>query len=495
MSDVLLDVRDLAVMTEASPTRTLVDDVSFSLRAGEVLTLLGESGSGKSLLAQAVMGTLPTGLVARGHVRVGGVESRADDPNARRALWGRQLALLPQEPWSALDPTMRAHAQVAETHRLVRGLPAAQASERATADLTRLGLAADGLKYPFLLSGGMAQRVAFAATTAAQAPILIVDEPTKGLDHALRDQVIQLLQGALSAGGALLVITHDVALPRALGGQVAVMREAQVVERGPCLQVLRMPSSAYTRELLAAEPACWPDVPNAGTGAHAGTEDHPPLVEARDIALRWGARTLFDKLTVAVRAGERLAITGPSGSGKTSLGNVLLGLVKPSAGTVRRAPGMGPQGFQKLYQDPLAAFAPRLTLRTAMQDLMRLHGVRSDALPPLLDRLGLSPALLERRPHQVSGGELQRIALARMLLLRPALVFADEPTSRLDPINQKITIALLLSTLAERGGALLLVTHDPVLARKSSDRCLPIGAASGKASNPAERHVYLRDSR
>lgn len=483
MSELLLEVLDLAVVTAASPARALVEDVSFSLRAGEVLTLLGESGSGKSLLAQAVMGTLPAGLVARGRVRVGGVESRADEPNARRAQWGRQLALLPQEPWSALDPTMRAHAQVAETHRLVRGLPAAQASERATADLARLGLAADGSKYPFRLSGGMAQRVAFAATTAAGAPVLIVDEPTKGLDHDLRDQVIQLLQGVLTTGGALLVITHDVALPRALGGQVAVMREAQVVERGPCPQVLGSPSGAYTRELLAAEPTRWPDAPAAATGARrqANAAHDPPLVEARDITLSFGPRALFENLTLAVRAGERLAITGPSGSGKTSLGNVLLGLARPNAGTVRRAPGVGPQAFQKLYQDPLAAFAPRLMLRTALQDLMHLHRTPPDALPALMDRLGLSPVLLERRPDQVSGGELQRIALARILLLQPALVFADEPTSRLDPINQKLTIELLSSTLAEQGGALLLVTHDPVLARKASDRWLAIGTPRRQA--------------
>ena len=226
MSGLLLDVRELTVQTGAPHAKTLVDAASFSLHAGEVLTLLGESGSGKSLLAQAVMGTLPADLIARGLLRVGGRESRADDPEQRRALWGRQMVLLPQEPWSALDPIMRAHAQVAETHRLVRGLPAALASRQATADLVRLGLGADASKYPFLLSGGMAQRVAFAATTASQAPVLIADEPTKGLDYAMRDQVVELLRSALAAGGALLVITHDVAVPRALGGQVAVMRDA-----------------------------------------------------------------------------------------------------------------------------------------------------------------------------------------------------------------------------------------------------------------------------
>lgn len=472
MSACLLDVRDLAVLTAASPAVTLVQEVSFSLHAGEVLTLLGESGSGKSLLAQAVMGALPAGLVARGEVRVGQHASRAADAQQRRPLWGRELALLPQEPWSALDPTMRAQAQVAETHRLVRGLATAAAAQQAAADLARLGLADDGRKFPFQLSGGMAQRVAFAATTAAGAPVLIVDEPTKGLDHALRDQIVAMLQGVLSAGGALLVITHDVALPRALGGQLAVMRDAHVVELGACSKVLGEPASPYTRELLDAEPARWPD---ASGSAPAVATTERPLVEARGLTLRFGTRALFEDLALSVRPGERVAITGPSGSGKTTLGNVLLGLARPTAGAVTYAPSLKPQGVQKLYQDPLAAFAPRLVLCTALQDLMRLHRLPPEPLRALLDRLGLNPALLERRPDQVSGGELQRIALARMLLLRPALVFADEPTSRLDPINQKLTIALLLSTLAERGGALLLVTHDPVMARKSSDRCLAIG--------------------
>lgn len=477
MSGCLLQVSDLVVTTTASPSQVLVKAVSFTLHAGHVLTLLGESGSGKSLLAHAVMGTLPNGLVARGRVRVGRHESGADQIGQRRALWGRELALLPQEPWAALDPTMRAQAQVAETHRLVRGLPAALAAQQATADLAKLGLVADGPKYPFLLSGGMAQRVAFAATTAAGAPVLIVDEPTKGLDHALRDQIVGLLQGVLAAGGALLVITHDVAVARALGGQVAVMRDAQIVEMGACAQVLVTPAQPYTRDLLAAEPACWPDALDRSVAALAPGTPQGPLIQAQGLSQRFGAHTVFKDLSLQVGAGERVAITGPSGSGKTTLGNVLLGLVKPTAGTVNRAQGLAAQAFQKLYQDPLAAFAPQLLLRTALQDLMRLHRVPSDALPALLDRLDLNPALLERRPAQVSGGELQRIALARVLLLKPALVFADEPTSRLDPITQQQTMGLLASTLAERGGALLLVTHDPMLARKMSDRCIAVGGA------------------
>lgn len=475
MSERLLKVRDLAVTTADAPAMTLVQEVSFALYAGDSLTVLGESGSGKSLLAQAIMGTLPAGLVARGEVRVGRLAFRAGDADRRRPLWGHQLALLPQEPWSALDPTMRTNAQLAETYRLVRGLNASAAAKQATADLARLGLSGDGQKYPFQLSGGMAQRVAFAATTAAGAPVLIVDEPTKGLDYALRDQIVNLLQGVLQAGGALIVITHDVALPQKLGGMLAVMRDSHIVEMGTCEQVLNRPASAYTRELLESEPTRWSDAKVADAGLHAPAAAGSPLIEAQGLALRLGTRTLFEDLTLRVHVGERVAITGPSGSGKTTLGNVLLGLVKPTAGIVARAPDLGPMNFQKLYQDPMAAFAPRLPLCTALEDLMSLHHIRPEALLTLLERLGLNPALLERQPSQVSGGELQRIAIARVMLVRPALVFADEPTSRLDPINQKLTITLLLATLAERGAALLLVTHDPVMAQKASDRCLVIG--------------------
>jgi peptide/nickel transport system ATP-binding protein len=305
-----------------------------------------------------------------------------------------------------------------------------------------------------------------------------VDEPTKGLDYAMRNEIVELLRSALAAGGALLVITHDVAVPRALGGQVAVMRDARIVEMGSSAQVLRAPAHSYTRELLAAEPASWPEMPDATAGALADPAEVQPLIDARDLTLRFGPRTVFENLTLEVRAGERVAITGPSGSGKTSLGDILLGLIRPTSGKVMRAPELKAQGLQKLYQDPLAAFAPQLTLRTAMDDLMRLHRTPPQALPVLLERLGCDAALLERRPDQLSGGELQRIALARILLLQPSLVFADEPTSRLDPITQKLTMDLLMRSLAEYGGTLLLVTHDPILARKSSDRCLEVGVSS-----------------
>lgn len=470
MTTALLDVNGLAVRVDDAAGRLLVDEVSFRLEPGQVLCLLGESGSGKSLLAQAVMGTLPAGLRAQGSIGLAGSVTPAGRTQARRAAWGRRIALLPQEPWAALDPTMRAQAQVAETHRFVRGLPAPEAAAAARQDLARLGLAAAAGHLPHQLSGGMAQRVAFAATTAAGAPVLIVDEPTKGLDASLRDQVVALLQGVLAGGGALLVITHDVAVARALGGRVAVMRDAQVLEMGEAAQVLAAPAHAYTRALLAAEPARWPARPPAP----AAPPGSAPLLRAHGVTQRFGAQLLFENLDLAVHEGERVALVGPSGCGKTSLGNVLLGLQRPAAGRVERRPGSPPHGMQKLYQDPLAAFAPRLVLRQALHDLLQRHRLPAAAVPPLLQQLGLDDALLDRRPAQVSGGELQRIALLRLLLLQPVLVFADEPTSRLDPLTQQQTMALLTSTLAASGGALLLVTHDADLAEKVADRCIGV---------------------
>lgn len=461
-----LAVRELAVHAGA---QVLVQGVSFTLAAGESVCVLGESGSGKSLMAQALLATLPPGLQARGEVRLQG---RVADDAARRAAWGRQLALLPQEPWSALDPTMRAGAQVAEVHRHLHRRTPAAAAQAAAAGLARLGLpAVAGTRFPHQLSGGMAQRVALAATLAGGAPLVVVDEPTKGLDTERRDDVVALLRQLLAAGGAVLAITHDVAVARALGGQVLVLRDAQVVEQGPAALVLGRPQHAYTQALLAAEPAAWP--PRAAPAAPPG----PLQLQARGLALARGGRTLFSGVDLDLHAGDRVALVGPSGAGKTSLGQVLLGLIPPDAGSVRAGPGVGPLGRQKLYQDPLAAFAPTVPLRRALDSFLRLHRLPVAALHTLREALGLADTLLDRLPHQVSGGELQRVALLRVLLLAPAVLFADEPTSRLDPLTQQHTLALLDRQLEARGGALVLVTHDPVLAARMADRTLRVGPA------------------
>jgi peptide/nickel transport system ATP-binding protein len=308
----------------------------------------------------------------------------------------------------------------------------------------------------------MAQRVAVAAARAGCAPLLLADEPTKGLDADLRAAVVALLRDALQAGGSLLCITHDVAVARALGGEVMVMLEGEVVERGAAEQVLGAPSHAYTRRLLAAEPEAWPD----GDVPVPGAE----ILSAHDLAAERGGRRLFEGLSLAVGAGEWVAVTGPSGCGKTTLGNALLGLLRPAAGEVRRRGGLKRTRYQKLYQDPVATFAPRLALRTALAEAAALHRVPWTEVAATLDRLRVLDALLDRRPDQVSGGELQRIAIARALLPDPVFLFADEPTSRLDPITQQETMAALRDVSRERGLAVLLVTHDHAMARKMAAR-------------------------
>ena len=462
-----LTIDDLRVSAGAT---ALLRGVSLRVVPGVPLTILGETGSGKTLVAEAAMGTLAPELVATGRVVLGGAASEANDRAARRHLWGRGLALLPQEPWLALDPTMRVLPQVAEGHRFVRGLGASQATARAREDLAALGLADAAARFPHQLSGGMAQRAAVAAARAGGAPLLLADEPTKGLDADMRAAVVALLRGALQSGGSLLCITHDVAVARALGGEVMVMLEGEVVERGAAEQVLNAPSHAYTQRLLAAEPEAWAD----GEAPSPGAE----VLSASNLAAERGGRRLFEGLDMTVGAGEWVAVTGPSGCGKTTLGNVLLGLLPPAAGAVRRCGGMARTRYQKLYQDPVATFASRLDIRTALAEAATLHGVPWPQVAAMLDRLRVPDALLDRRPDQVSGGELQRIAIARVLLPDPVFLFADEPTSRLDPITQQETMAALRDVSRERGLAVLLVTHDHAMARKVAARQIALHAPS-----------------
>ena len=457
--------------------QALVRGVSFAIPPGGVLTLLGESGSGKSLLAQAIMGNLPSSLRCTGRVAIAGNANDAADARSRHALWGRRLALLPQEPWLALDPTMPVRAQVAETYALV-GAPAAarggwrarfaEGKARADRALAALGLGDAAHKYPFMISGGMVQRVAFLATHAAGAPLMIIDEPTKGLDADRRGEVLELLRAAQREGMSLLCITHDIWLARALGGQLGVMLKGEVIEQGEAAAVLAAPQQAYTQRLLAADPACWPASRPAAAASGA-------LVRVEGVAKAFGQQTLFSGIDAVIAPGEIVAVSGPSGSGKTSFGNIVLGLLKPNAGRVTRKPGLAPTAFQKIQQDPGAAFAPRITLRQSLRDLVKLHRLDWAELETLLQRMRLAPALLDRLPHQVSGGELQRIALARVLLMKPALIFADEPTSRLDPVTQQEVFALLLEQVRASGCALLLVTHDADIVARVASRRIALG--------------------
>ena len=445
-------------------SRTLLRDIHFELPASSCLTLVGESGAGKSLLAQAVMGNLPAGLQARGHVLLQGLSSRAQDTQARRPLWGRTLALLPQEPALALDPLMRLAPQLAEVHAALHRQPPAQARASARHGLQGAGLDQAAQHYPWQLSGGMAQRAAAAMALAGGAQVLLADEPTKGLDRYWQDQTLATMQALMHAGGAIITITHDLRVARALGGQLMVLKDGAVVEQGETAAVLRAPQHDFTRRLLAADPAHWPHRPASPIGDW--------VLQAHGLRKSFGNRPLFSALDLVLRRGERLVVQGPSGIGKSTLGNVLLGLHPADAGSIIRAPGVPPWALQKLFQDPGASWPPHTTLERSLRDIAALRQQPWPSVLRWLDKLQLSHALLQRRPHQVSGGELQRLSLVRVLAAQPALVFADEPTSRLDPITQQETLAVLLDAMDEIQAALLLVTHDADIARAVHTRTL-----------------------
>ena len=474
----LLKAEDITV---ADGDETILKPLSLHLDPGEPLVILGETGSGKSLLAQAIMGTLPPELKARGRVALADRMLNAGRGADFRGLWGRHIAVLPQEPWLSLDPLMRAGRQVSQAQRLVRGLSRDAAAAQARADLAALGLEGAARRYPHQLSGGMAQRVAFAAARAGGAGIVIADEPTKGLDAARRDEVADLLLGDLGRGGGLLVITHDLALARRIGGRLIVLRAGEVVEEGATAQVMAAPQAAYTRRLIAADPEHWPARISPAPGA--------PVLMARNLVGERGGQRLFSDVGFDLSARQILGVTGPSGCGKSTLGDMVLGLVPPSAGVVSRAQGHPATAYQKLYQDPVAAFPRARTIGHSLNDVATRHKTEPGAVDAMMPRLGLDGGLLARRPSAVSGGELQRLALLRLLLVRPRFIFADEPTSRLDPITQAQVITLLSDTVAETGCAVMLVSHDAALIRATSDQVLALAPNSEPLPDTARRSV------
>jgi peptide/nickel transport system ATP-binding protein len=320
--------------------------------------------------------------------------------------------------------------------RLIR-----QLAETADEPLARAALDAVHLPeeatwaWPHMLSGGMAQRALAAMALLSGAPLLIADEPTKGLDPERVEIAIGLLRALRDRGRALLVITHDLRVARGLGGDVGVVRDGRIVERGEADSVLSRPLHGYTRAWLAADPANWSGRPARPAAAHV------PVLRCEAVTFGYAPdRPLAREVSVTLHPGEIIGLSGPSGQGKTTLGNVLLGLHAPASGRVtwidRTDPYADPiaarrwrRHYQKLHQDPVRAFAPFRTLGRQFSDLRPVlpPGALTDELPVLLERMRVRPALLERKPADVSGGEAQRLAIVRLLLLAPKVIVADEP--------------------------------------------------------------------
>ncbi|CAM3649639.1 Glutathione import ATP-binding protein GsiA [Vibrio aerogenes CECT 7868] len=458
----------------------IVGPVSFALDRRESLTILGETGAGKSLLVKSVIGDLPPGFHAKGEIWLSGKALHALPAAEREQCWGKDFSILPQEPSLALDPLMKISGQVTEVHELVCQQSADQAEQSFQAQLEEIGLSGHGEKYPSQLSGGMAQRSAYLCATSAGGQVLIADEPTKGLDNDHRDRLVEMLAQHREKE-TLITITHDTQVAEQLGGQLIVLRDGEVLEQGQAADILSHPQHDYTRQLIeATHPQYWPDRPQPHM--------QQPLLSAHQLTVAAGNRTLLEDLSFTLHKGEILGISGPSGCGKSTLCQVILGLIPQQSGEIEYFESFRPGEKLKLYQDPPGAFAPQCTLGTLMNDICKQFAIRHSAVLQMMQRLNLHPDLLARTPRQVSGGELQRFAMLRVLLLKPKLLIADEPATRLDPLTAKETLALLMEVVQEIGCTMILVSHKKDLLSRLCHRVMDF---SSKKPAPVSEGVNL----
>lgn len=458
----LLEVRQLSVWLGE---HCVVGPVSLTLAHAESLTILGETGAGKSLLLKAIIGALPASFSSQGEVWWSGQALHTMSADERENLWGRVFSILPQEPSLALDPLMRLSRQAEEVPALLRNQDAATCRTQAVQHFDAVGLSGHEQKFPVQLSGGMAQRGAYVCAVSGGGEILIADEPTKGLDDHNRERLIEMLQ-QYRQQGALLTVTHDIEVAQQLGGTIIVIQQGDVVEQGQASTVLCDPQHAYTRQLITAHPRHWPVMNRHQTGA--------VLLRVDQLTMAVENRVLFEDLSFELRAGEVLGIRGPSGCGKSTLCQAVLGLRAPLSGEIEYLQPLGVGQKLKLYQDPPGAFASHVSLGTLINDICRHYQI-ADAVPrTLMKRLHLDAKLLQQSASQVSGGELQRFAILRVLLLKPKLLIADEPTTRLDPSTAQETLALILEAVREINCALLLVSHEHNLLEKVCHRVIEL---------------------
>ncbi|WP_028204099.1 ABC transporter ATP-binding protein [Paraburkholderia nodosa] len=484
----LLSIEHLSVRFEET---VAVDDVTLAIGRGERVALVGESGSGKTVTALAVLRLLQDARIS-GAIRLDGDDLLAKSERAMRGLRGNDVAMIFQEPMTALNPLYTVGEQIAETIVLHDGVSKKAAYEQAVGLLERTGITEARRRvssYPHQLSGGQRQRVMIAMALACRPRLLLADEPTTALDVTIRGQIVDLLlelqrdevERNRGGGMSVLLITHDLNLVRRFAQRVAVMEKGRLVESGSVEQIFEAPQHPYTQRLIASRPErhVLPVLPIA-----------PVLLQAKDVIVDFatklpGFRGWWQKgryravndANIAVRQGETLGIVGESGSGKTTLAMAMLGLQRTAGGVVefQGRPIASYRGHDRLslrshlqvvFQDPFSSLSPRQTIERIVGEGLVLHRPdlpseeRRKRVVGVLREVGLDRTALQRYPHEFSGGQRQRIAIARTLVLEPRVIVLDEPTSALDVSIQQQVLRLLTDLQRKYNLGYVFISHD-----------------------------------
>ena len=481
----LLSVTNLSVAFAQGGQQTLaVDGVSFDIAKGETLALVGESGSGKSVTALSVLKLLsyPPASHPSGQILFKGEDLMQADEPALRKVRGNAITMVFQEPMTSLNPLHTIEKQIGEILSLHKGLTGERAKKRILELLDEVGIrdAANRLDaYPHQLSGGQRQRVMIAMALANEPDLLIADEPTTALDVTVQAQILRLLKDIQHRRGmAMLFITHDLGIVRAIADRVCVMTHGKIVEHGRVSDIFASPQHPYTQKLLAAEPKGEP---------HIVAADSPEVMRADALKVWFPIKRGFfkktvgfvkavDGVTLRIRAGETVGVVGESGSGKTTLGLAMLRLISsegPIAYLGSRIDGINSNAMrpmrrdlQIVFQDPYGSLSPRLSIADIVGEGLEVQNAalsleeRREIVAQALLDVGLDPKTMDRYPHEFSGGQRQRIAIARAVVLNPKFIVLDEPTSALDMSVQAQIVDLLRDLQRRRNLAYLFISHD-----------------------------------